>query len=321
MSCDWTALEMCGVVVKEKAPLCQWTTFQLGGCCSRLFLCATPVQLEQTVSTLFKNQIAFILIGSGSNLVVSDYGMDCAVIRYVSDVPMINYRDDEITVSGSTHLDHLALYAAQQGLDGLTFISGIPGTVGGAIVGNAGAFGQQVGDVLKSITLLYVDGKKSTVMPEDLDFTYRNSRLKETGDIVIEAIFKVSPGQKTKLLKQRDEILEIRWQKHPDLKVYPCAGSFFRNIEPTSQAQRRQATGWFLEQAGGKDLAVGGAVIFPQHANIIVKSQGCTAQNVYDLAQQMAALVKKNYDMDIVREVRFVGKFDGVPESEKTLIW
>lgn len=321
MSRDWTVLQSCGVVVEKNAMLSQWTTFQLGGCCPELFLCSTPLQLEQTVDGLVKNQIPFILIGSGSNLVVSDYGINCAVIRYVSNIPLISHCEGEISVSGSTQLDHLALYAAQQGLDGLTFISGIPGTVGGAIVGNAGAFGQQVGDVLKSVTLLSADGKKSTVLTEDLDFTYRNSRLKETGDIVIEAIFKVCPGQETELLKKRDEILKIRWQKHPDLKAYPCAGSFFRNIEPTSQAQRRQATGWFLEQAGGKDLTVGGAVIFPRHANIIVKSQGCTAQNVYDLAQQMAALVKKNYDMDIVREVRFVGKFDGVAESEKTLIW
>ncbi|MCB9758119.1 MAG: UDP-N-acetylmuramate dehydrogenase [Candidatus Omnitrophica bacterium] len=321
MSRDWTALQSCGVVVQENAVLSQWTTFQLGGSCSSLFLCSTPLQLEQTVACLVEKEIPFILIGGGSNLVVSDYGIDCAVIRYVSDIPLISHQKNEITVSGSTQLDQLALYAAQQGLEGLTFISGIPGTVGGAIVGNAGAFGKQVGDVLKSVTLLSADGKQSIALAEDLNFTYRNSRLKETGDIIVEAVFKVCPGQKNELINQRDEILKIRWQKHPDLKVYPCAGSFFRNIEPTSQAQRRQATGWFLEQAGGKNLAVGGAVIFPQHANIIVKTQGCTAQNVYDLAQQMAALVKKNYNLDIVREVRFVGKFDGVADSEKTVIW
>ncbi len=321
MNFDFLPLEASGVIVKKDVALSDWTTFQLGGLCPYLFLCSTPAQLEMTIVFLTQKNVHFILIGGGSNLVVSDYGIDCAIIRYVSSKPLISHNDEEITVSGSTLLDQLALYASEHGLEGINFASGIPGTVGGAIVGNAGAFGKQVGDALKSVTLLSVAGKKFTANASELGFSYRNSSLKETGDIVVSAIFSVRKADPKALLEERQETLRLRWEKHPDLKIYPCAGSFFRNIEPTSKAQRRQATGWFLEQVGGKDLAVGGAKIFPKHANIIIKTQGCTAKDVYDLSQKMAELVKKNYNLDIIREVRFVGKFDAVVGSQKDLIW
>ncbi|MCB9771935.1 MAG: UDP-N-acetylmuramate dehydrogenase [Candidatus Omnitrophica bacterium] len=321
MSLDFSILKSLGVIVEEKAALWKWTTFQLGGACPFLFLCSTPEQLESTIVFLVHNKIKFILIGGGSNLVISDQGLNCAVVRYVSTSPLITHTDHELTVSGSTVLDTLAQYAAEHALEGLNYTSGIPGTVGGAIVGNAGAFGKQVGDVLKKVTLLSVLGKKHELKAEELGFTYRNSVLKETGDIVVSAVFVVKKGNRDALLEERAKLLKIRHEKHPDLNVYPCAGSFFRNIEPTSKAERRQATGWFLEQAGGKNLSAGGAAIFDKHANIIVKGQGCTAHNVYELSQKMAQLVKKTYDMDIIREVRFVGKFDGVDASQKDMIW
>ena len=321
MSSDFSILKSLGVIIEEKAALWKWTTFQLGGPCPFLLLCSTPEQLEATIVFLVNEKMKFILIGGGSNLVISDQGLNCAVIRYVSTVPLITHTDHELTVSGSTVLDTLAQYAAEHALEGLNYTSGIPGTVGGAVVGNAGAFGKQVGDVLKKATLLSALGKKYEVKAEELGFTYRNSILKETGDIVVSAVFMVKKGNRDALLQERAELLKIRHEKHPDLNVYPCAGSFFRNIEPTSKAERRQATGWFLEQAGGKNLSAGGAVIFDKHANIIVKGQGCTAYNVYELSQKMAQLVKKTYDMDIVREVRFVGKFEGVDASEKDMIW
>jgi UDP-N-acetylmuramate dehydrogenase len=321
MSFDATSLKSLGVIVDHNVPLWKWTTFQLGGACPYFFSCATPQQLEATVKLLAAHRIQFILIGGGSNLVISDEGLNCAVVRYVSPQPLISHTPDEITVSGSTSLDSLALYASQHGLEGLTYTSGIPGTVGGAVVGNAGAFGKQVGDVLKTVILLSTAGIKRQAQVQDLGFTYRNSRLKETGDIVVSAVFAVKPGNAQVLLKEREELLKIRWEKHPDLKIYPCAGSFFRNIEPTSKAERRQATGWFLEQAGGKNLSAGGARIFDKHANIIVKGQDCRASDVYELSQKMAQLAKKTFDLDLVREVRFVGKLPGVKESEKDLIW
>lgn len=302
--------------------LSQYTTFQLGGPCLGLILCQTPDELERAILFCFKQKREFILIGGGSNIVVSDKGVNCYVIRYVTDTPLIKRNGNDLIVSGSTLLDDLALFAAEQGLAGINYCSGIPGTVGGAVVGNAGAFGKQIGDVLQSALLLRKStGEKFEKARDYCQFTYRNSALKETHDIVMEIKIFLSPADPKQLLSERENYLSIRREKHPNLKTHPCAGSFFRNIEPTSRAEKRQAAGWFLEQAGGKSLSVGGAKIFEKHANIIIKSDGCRAQDVFELSQKMSALVKTKFNLELVREVRFVGAFEKMSASTQKLIW
>ncbi len=294
----------------KQARLEDYTTFRLGGPCRFLIECPTPKELITTVQKLNQKNIPFILIGGGSNLVVCDEGLDVAVIRYVSHTPLIERDGNDFMVSGSTELDALALFCVDESLEGLNYTTGIPGTVGGAVVGNAGAWGKQVGDVLKSVTLLEPNGKKKEVNHDYCGFQYRHSRLKETGDIVVSVRFSLTPGNPIALAQERADILKKRAEKHPDLKTHPCAGSFFRNVEPTSKADRRQAAGWFLEQAGGKNLSVGGAQIFDKHANIIIKGPNCKAQDVHDLSIKMIEIVDKKFNFQLIREVRFVGKFD-----------
>jgi len=289
--------------------LSQYTTFQLGGPCQGLISCRTPEELCEAVTRCNQEALPFILIGGGSNLLVSDEGLNCHVIRFFSDIPLIEKEKTNLVVSGSTQLDHLAQFAAENGLEGLNYTSGIPGTVGGAVAGNAGAFGKQIGDVLTEAVLLTPKGKQKTVHTEDLDFSYRYSILKETKDILLSSRFSLAFSDKHMLRKEREEILALRREKHPNLNTHPCAGSFFRNIEPTSRAGKRQAAGWFLEQAGVKELKCGGVSIFEKHANIIVKNSGGSAQDVYNLANKMAKAVKKKFDFDLVREVQIVGEF------------
>src|SRR3990167_838614 len=307
--------------IEQDTPLSKYTTFRLGARCQSIFHCQSPRQLEETIHALIREKKTFILIGGGSNLVVSDEPLDCYVMRYCTDKPIIEQNGITLTVSGSTKLDHLALFAAQRGLEGINFTTGIPGTVGGAVVGNAGAWGKQIGDVLTSVDLISPTGKKKTSPAADLHFTYRDSILKKTGDIVVSAVLSLQKCDAKALLEEREKILAERKSKHPDLRYEPCAGSFFRNIEPTSRAGKRQAAGWFLEEAGGKKLKVGGAVIYPKHANIIIKSDGCRSQDVYELSLQMARVVKEKFNLDLVREVCFVGKFRGMPSDVKETVW
>lgn len=252
---------------------------------------------------------------------VSDRGVDCFVIRYLSPNALIERDGNDLIVSGSTILDDLALFAANEALAGLNCTTGIPGTVGGAVVGNAGAFGNQIGDVVKSVKLLTKSGEEKELPASALEFTYRHSKLKETDDIVASVRLALSAGNKKELLIEREEICALRKSKHPDLKVHPCAGSFFRNIEPTSKAGKRQAAGWFLEQSGAKELKHGGAVIFEGHANIICKADGCKSQDVYELSQKMAECVQEKQGLHLVREVRFVGDFKGKPKHNSSVIW
>ncbi|MEI7999186.1 MAG: UDP-N-acetylmuramate dehydrogenase [Candidatus Omnitrophota bacterium] len=291
------------------ALLRDYTTFKLGGPCRVLIECQTPEELQKTVKSLLENKTPFILIGGGSNLVVSDQGIDIAVIRYVSSSPIIKRDGNDIIVSASTLLDDLALFCINESLEGLNFTTGIPGTVGGAVVGNAGAWGSQVGDVLKSAVILDKDGNIRNVEHSYFNYQYRHSQLKETNEIVLSVRFALKPSDSVNLAKERLDILNKRIEKHPNLDTHPCAGSFFRNIEPTSKADRRQAAGWFLEESGGKNLNIGGAYIFEKHANIIVKGTNCTAQDVHDLHLKMIEIVKQKFDLQLNREVRFVGPF------------
>ena len=302
--------------------LSRYTTFQLGGPCRGLIHSQTPDQLQQAVLFSLKERVDFILIGGGSNIVVSDGGLNGYVLRYVSDAPLIGREGNDLIISGSTSLDALALFAAHDGLEGINYCSGIPGTVGGAVVGNAGAFGKQIGDVLTSAVLLKrATGEKFNVNGDYCQFTYRNSALKETQDIVLEIRLALKPTDSATLLTERESFLNTRREKHPNLETHPCAGSFFRNIEPTSKAEKRQAAGWFLEQAGAKSFSVGGAKIFDKHANIIVKADGCQAQDVFELSQKMAQAVKDKFGFELVREVRFVGPFKNRPAGSFGMIW
>ncbi len=307
--------------IVSPALLSAYTTFQLGGPCPCLVECASPQELIQIVQKFKKENTPFLLIGGGSNLVVSDHGLDTTVIRYVSETPLIERNSDGITVSASTLLDDLALFCVNEGLEGLNFTTGIPGTVGGAVAGNAGAWGKQVGDIVKSATILDRQGQTKSVGPDYFDFSYRHSRLKETDEIIVEVVFALTPGDLINLGRERAEILKKRFEKHPDLTTHPCAGSFFRNIEPTSKAERRQAAGWFLEEAGGKNLKIGGAYIFEKHANIIVKGPGASAQDVHDLHLKMMNLVKSKFDLQLIREVRFVGRFNNALQMIQEGFW
>jgi UDP-N-acetylmuramate dehydrogenase len=306
---------------KKNVLLSDYTTFQLGGPCHCLIECTTPDELIQTVQELKKENTPFLLIGGGSNLVISDHGLNTTIIRYLSSTPLIKRNDDEITVSASTVLDDVAIFCVDEGLEGLNYTTGIPGTVGGAVVGNAGAWGKQVGDVLKSALILDEQGKTKTVGPDYFAFTYRHSRLKETNEIVVSVTFTLASSDPVTLAHQRAEILKKRAEKHPNLSTQPCAGSFFRNVEPTSKADRRQASGWFLEEAGAKDLKVGGAYVYDKHANIIIKGPTGTSQNVHDLHLKMIEIVKAKFGLQLIREVRFAGKFNNTLQANQEGFW
>ncbi|QBG47050.1 UDP-N-acetylmuramate dehydrogenase [Verrucomicrobia bacterium S94] len=287
-----------------------YTTFKLGGTCPALIDCPDAETLSEAAACLAEHGVPGLVIGQGSNLLVSDSGLDYVVLRYCSEEhPAVEAEGCRLTVSGNTLLDDLARIAIEKGLGDISFCSGIPGTVGGAIAGNAGAFGQQIGDVVQRVRLMSRKGHIAEVEAAALDFQYRSSALKQSGAIVLDAVLKLKPCDAEVMQKERDRILELRRTKHPDWRVNPCAGSVFRNIEPSSAAERRQAAGWFLEEAGAKAFRVGGARLFEKHANIIVADPGATATDVYQLTEKMIAAVREKFNFDLEREIKLLGSF------------
>ncbi len=298
-----------GGIVHVRHPLAHWTTFRLGGPCPVAIDCSSADGLASVWQRLRDHGIRPRLIGGGSNLLVSDAGLDDVVVRFVTPGAEIDITDETVSVSAGAELDHLAASTVAAGLDGLVTCSGIPGTVGGAIVGNAGAFGRQVGDVLIDVEAVDAEGRRSVWPAEALGFSYRSSEVERLGLVLLRARFRLVRAERSALAEQRASILALRAEKHPDWRTTPTAGSFFKNIEPTSKAERRQAAGWYLEQAGAGSMRVGGARTFERHANIVITEPGATAADVKQLTDRMAAAVKQKFGLDLIREVKIIGRF------------
>lgn len=288
-----------------------YTTFQLGGTVPAVIDCPDADALAGSTKLLVENGVPLLVIGQGSNLLVSDDGLDGVVLRYCSeDAPDISFEGCRVTVGGHTLLDDLAKASIEKGLGDISYCSGIPGTVGGAIAGNAGAFGQQIGDVVESVRLMNLDGTIETVEAEALDFAYRSSGLKKSGAVILDALIRLKPADVETMRAERERIMELRRTKHPDWRTMPCAGSVFRNIEPTSAAGRRQAAGWFLEEVGAKEFSVGHAHLFEKHANIIIADAGAKASDVYELTEKMISAVESSFGFKLEREIKLLGQFE-----------
>lgn len=319
---DLSFLDGLNIKITPNAPLKDFTTFALGGPCLAMIECRAASDLTETVNRLRKEGINFVLMGFGSNTLASDHGVDTVIVRYATLDPIILQTDNKLHVNASTILDDLILFAIKKELQGLTSFSGIPGTVGGAIAGNAGAYGFEISGPLVDLTVLKPDSRVVTVPKKAVHFAYRDSDIKHNGDIILSATFELIPDKDAKAMKRsHDHIIANRHEKHGDWRQHPSAGSFFRNVEPTSKASPRQAAGWFLEQVGAKDLVIDGAHCFAKHANIITHDKDATAQSVYDLTLKMAEIVKSEFGIELVREVRLLGEFNNAPACNKNNYW
>ncbi len=285
------------------------TTFRLGGSCVARIDCATPDDLTKVIDSLGERGLPFVIIGWGSNLLVADKGIDQPVVRYLSADPLIREVDDTLMVAGSTRLDHLVQYAVSREIGNFIYCAGIPGTVGGAIAGNAGAFGRCLGDEIIEAEVTDIrTGKTRTVPADDLGFGYRCSALQKSGDILLNVRFRRFQESRQRLIDEFMRIISWRRERHPDSRITPCAGSFFRNIEPTSRAERRQAAGWYLAESGALEMRCGGAAVYDRHANIIIKAEpDCSAEDVLALSVRMAGAVRQQFGVKLLPEVRLVG--------------
>lgn len=287
--------------------LTDFTTFRLGGACRELATVADAKTAAEIVRGWNAAGIPWRVMGGGSNLLVADAGIPEAVLRIHAGLPSCRGEDGLICISAGTALDELSRFAAQEGLAGFGFASGIPGTVGGGICGNAGAFGAQLGDVLEKVEVLTRAGETQWMPREKLEFGYRCSSLQQTGAIIVRAWFRTQAGDRSALKAEREEILAQRREKHPDWRELPTAGSFFKNLPPAVAGGHRRAAGKFLEEAGAKSMREGAAYVFEKHANIVIAGPGAKASDVARLAARMAAAVQERFGFELEPEVRFWG--------------
>ncbi len=292
----------------EGARLADWTTFRVGGPCRALIDCPDAAALRLAVRDLAARGERFTVMGAGSNLLVADGGLDRTVVRCADGRDPPVREGDEVEVDAAFGLDALCAWCGAAGLAGLSFAAGIPGTVGGAVAGNVGAFGEQIAGRIAWVEGMDARGRVNRREPRELGFGYRRCEAAEAGWIVLRVRLRLRPESPATLAAERAEALAFRAARHPDWRRVPCAGSFFRNVAPTSAAGRRQAAGWFLEQAGVHGWREGGARIFERHANIIVADgPDPRAADVRTLARRMAAAVERRFGLVLQPEVRLLG--------------
>jgi UDP-N-acetylmuramate dehydrogenase len=245
------------------------------------------------------------VIGGGSNILASDKGFRGLIV-----VPRIDFLEIEgtsVKVGATRSLAQFVDETAAEGLAGLESLAGIAGTVGGAIVGNAGAYGQSISDTLVEVELYNPSRGLHAETREKLGFKYRHSDLKGSQNVVLSGLFKLVPGDRKALMEKTEEIKQIRSKRHPHEDI--SAGCFFKNVEDTTQPHGKLAAGFLLEQIGAKELTIGKAGVYPNHANILINKGGATASQVRQLSLELKRRVKEEYGIELSEEVVLLGDF------------
>jgi len=305
---------------EQNYPLSQITTLQIGGPARLFVTVSTQPDLIEVITYATQNSIPYSVIGGGSNLLVADEGVNKLVIK--NEVEGIIKLVRVLKVSSGTPLQDLVDYSIAHNLAGLQKLTGIPGTVGGAVFGNAGAYGQTISDYIDSfreIVCLNPATLEVVTLPKDeCEFEYRDSAFKRNGFIILEVIFKLEVGKSKDLRKEADEILEKRLVKYPiGIK---CPGSFFKNLVADKLPKEifkkipkdkiiygKVSAGGLLEMAGAKGDKLGQIEIADYHANLFVNKDHGKASDFYSLAQKYHQKVKDKFGITLEPEVQLIG--------------
>lgn len=299
-----------GSKLKCRYPLAPLTSFGTGGPARYFFPAATVEELTTAIEASRHLGIDHFLIGGGSNLLISDQGFDGLIIKV--DVRGLRLIEGPVVEAGAgVDLADLVEFTAKHSLTGLEFATGIWGTVGGAVYGNAGAYGGQIGDVVSSLTLIDGDGRVKEIPVDRCQFGYRDSYLKRSREIVVSARFSLADGDRETIRKRIDEILALREAKFPPSGT---AGCFFKNIPDPAQPYGKLPAGKLLEEAGAKGLSVGKAHVYDAHANIIVAESGATSNDIRRLADKMKEKVKSQFGIRLEEEIIMIGRFESPEE-------
>ncbi|OGE18624.1 UDP-N-acetylenolpyruvoylglucosamine reductase [Candidatus Daviesbacteria bacterium RIFCSPLOWO2_02_FULL_41_8] len=329
--------------LEDNFPMSKVTTLQIGGPAKKFTVVTTQEELIEAIQYAKAQQIPYLVIGGGSNLLVADEGVDFLIIKNETSgihrhLPGEQRRHLEgavaLSVQSGTPLQELVDYAINHGLSGLQKLSGIPGTVGGAVYGNAGAYGQTISDHIISVVALnpssvipakagiytnnlYGSRIKYGMTKQDCQFSYRDSIFKKTHDTILEITFRLEPGDPKTLSEEAQEVLSKRLIKYPP--GIKCPGSFFKNlvaseipeeilknIPPEKIVYGKLPAGALLEEVGAKGQSLDGIKIADYHANLFINQGTGTAKAFYDLAKTYVEKVKTKFGIILEPEVQLI---------------
>jgi UDP-N-acetylmuramate dehydrogenase len=285
--------------VRFNEPLAPYTTWKIGGPADVLLIPHTKQQLVEAMRFFRAHRIPWTVIGRGSNLLVTDKGVRGVVIKLGESLETVRFEGTQVIAGGAYSFIKLSVMAGKEGLTGLEFAGGIPGSVGGAVYMNAGAHGSDVSRILKQAEILLDTGDLVTLKRENFQYAYRHSILQKKPGIVTEAVFQLEYGDRKEIAAAMAAYKDRRLRTQP-LQL-ACAGSVFRN--PTGHHAAK-----LIEQAGLKGLRAGGAEVSTLHANFIVNTGQATADDVITLIDLVQAKVLKQYGILLQPEVLVVGE-------------
>jgi len=267
------------------------TSFKAGGKASIVLYPETKTAFTEAIKAAQGN---FTVIGNGSNILMPDSDYNTPIICTVK-MREITLDGSLITASSGASLTSLALKTAQLGIKGFEFLYGIPGTVGGAVKMNAGAYGSSISDILSTVTVATRQGDIYTLSSEECELDYRHARFFQSGEIILEASFKGEKGEKTKIQNKMDDLMAQRKAKQP--LEYPSAGSYFKRPEG-------HFAGKLIEDAGLKGLRVGGAMVSEKHAGFIINYCEATTDDILKLEEKVRSAVFKEFGVTLECEVQ-----------------
>ena len=284
--------------VVENKPLKNHTYTKLGGEADFFVTPVTYEQVQQVVKLANKIDIKFTLLGNGSNLIIRDGGIR-GIVMYLGKLNKVTVSDTTITAQSGSLIADVSKQALKSHLTGLEFACGIPGSVGGALFMNAGAYGGEIKDVLTNAKVVTIDGELKTVLADHLDLTYRSSNIPDNGYIVLEGEFALKEGDYDGIKAVMDDLTFKRESKQP--LEYPTCGSVFKR-------PKGYFAGKLIQDSHLQGKQIGGAEVSRKHAGFIINKDNATASEYISLIKHVQKVVKEKYGVQLEREVRIIGE-------------
>lgn len=284
----------------REEPMKKHITFRVGGPAACFLTPSTKEQIREILHICQEEKTPYFILGNGSNLLVSDQGFDGVVLQVYKNMNQVTVEGKHLRVQAGALLSATARKALEAGLTGMEFAAGIPGTMGGAAVMNAGAYGGEMKDILESVTVLTPEGEQKELKNEELQLGYRTSVVKEKGYIVLEAVLSLKKGDPEAIKSRMDELKEQRVTKQP--LEYPSAGSTFKRPEG-------YFAGKLIQDAGLRGYQVGGAQVSEKHCGFVINKENATAKDVVDLIHDVQRIVYEKFQVQLETEVKFLGEF------------
>jgi len=285
--------------ILKNEPMNKHTTFRIGGNAD-LYVSPELSQVADILALAKEYKVPVTIIGNGSNLLVSDKGIRGLVLSFGKSADILEIDGTRMTIGAGTLLSRAAAEAAKNSLTGLEFAAGIPGTLGGAIVMNAGAYGGEMKDVVVSAKVLTEEGEVVELSLEELDLSYRHSCIPEKNYIVLEATVELKEGEETAIREMMDDFKGRRVDKQP--LEYPSAGSTFKRPEG-------YFAGKLIQDADLRGYTVGGAQVSEKHCGFVINKGDATAEDVLTLINDVKRIVFEKFQVELEPEVKMIGEF------------